>query len=386
DDIMIYSNTAKEHVEHVKKVIDVLRREKVYLSEHKLKFFVKRMKVLGHVVDDKGNAMDPDKVDKIANWKTPTSGDALSAFLGAVGFLAPDCKDIRIPMQVLSKLTGKRPWRWGPTEHRAFEEVKTTVQRWREHHRTTLSYAPEAPPIMLVCDASLTGGSGIVCQGQDLSSARVVAFWSGKFNSAQQNYPVHEQELLAIIESLKRFKNLLQGAKFQILTDHKGLEFIKTQKNLSPRQARWLETLTEYDFEIKHIPGETNTLADALSRIYRADPPGTVRAPSEYVGVFDDAEASAAMASLNLVSYPVFIGTVEHASTELRSLDNPNDRETSKRATNEKDAKKLQHKARKVTLTVRNPETGKLEYPERTIINPTSANTGTSEHHKNEEV
>jgi len=70
----------------------------------------------------------------------------------------------------------------------------------------------------------------VISQGHDLETARIIAFWSGKFNSAQQNYPVHEQELLAIVESLKRFRNLLHGAQFHIFTDHKALEFLQTNE------------------------------------------------------------------------------------------------------------------------------------------------------------
>lgn len=76
---------------------------------------------------------------------------------------------------------------------------------------------------------------------------------------------MHEQELLAIIESLKRFRLLLHSARFRICTDHKGLEFIKIQKHLSPRQYRWVDVLNEFDYNIQYIPGETNILVDALS-------------------------------------------------------------------------------------------------------------------------
>jgi hypothetical protein len=117
DDIVIYSDTLEEHVWHVKTVLDVLRREELYLSEHKLQLFVDRLKILGHIVDDHGIAMDPDKVDRVANWKVPTNAGLLSSFLGAVGYLASDCQGIRIPMGVLTPLTGKNiPWRWSGTE------------------------------------------------------------------------------------------------------------------------------------------------------------------------------------------------------------------------------------------------------------------------------
>ncbi|GJE97660.1 polyprotein [Phanerochaete sordida] len=315
DDIVIYSDTAEEHVRHVKLVIDVLRREQFYLSAHKLNFFASALKILGHIIDDKGVRMDPDKVDRVANWKVPTNRELLSGFLGAVGFLAPDCEGIRIPMGDLTPLTGTTtPWRWGPTEQRAFDAVKDTVQRWSDHHRVRLDYSPDAPPILLITDASLTGASGVLAQGADLTTARVAAFWSGKFNSAQQNYPVHEQELFAIVESLKRFAAFLYGARFRILTDHKGLEFIKTQKNLSPRQVRWLETLSVFDFEVQYIPGETNILADALSRMYAADAPGAVRSRTEYADFADGVDVSAARAALAGLSRPVQTGPTVEAS------------------------------------------------------------------------
>lgn len=180
DDIVIYSDTVDEH-----------------LSASKMQFFASRLEILGHVIDEHGIAMDPHKVDSVANWKVPTNKGLLSSFLGAVGYLAPDCDGIRIPMGVLAPLTGnKKPWTWTATHQRAFDEIRSVIN--------------------LVTDASLTGASGHVSQGGDLRTARVAVFWSGKFNSAQQNYPVHEQELLAIVESLKRFRGLLQGVHFRI--------------------------------------------------------------------------------------------------------------------------------------------------------------------------
>lgn len=307
DDTVIYSDTPEEHVVHVKKVIDRLREHKFYLSEHKLQFFKPELKLLGHVIDSQGIRMDPDKVDTITNWKTPTNKGLLASFIGSVGYLAPGCMGVRIPMQALSKVAAPlTPWKWTDTEARAFDEVKQIVNQWRNTRRKTINYSPGAQPINLCCDASLTGGSGVLSQGTDYKTAEIVAFWSGKFGSAQQNYPVHELELLAIVESLKRFSHLLQGVKFRIYTDHKGLEWITTQKKLSPRQARWLEVLADFDFEIIHVPGEMNQLADSLSRIYSDEPKGVVRAASEYVTAEEEHTPSELI--LNLVSAPLYTG------------------------------------------------------------------------------
>src|SRR6267154_648238 len=91
-----------------------------------------------------------------------------------------------------------------------------------------------------------------------------------------------------------------------MFTDHKGLEWLTTQKKLSLRQAHWLEVLSEFDFEIIHIPGVENVLADALSRIYGSEPSGTVRAASEYVGVEEEDVPCTPL--LNFVLAPIYTG------------------------------------------------------------------------------
>ena len=140
----------------------------------------------------------------------------------------------------------------------------------------------------MTTDACLTGGGGYVSQGDNPSKAKVVSFWSGKWNAAQQNYPVHEQELLALIETLKHFRGILHGTTFTVRTNHKALTHLMKQKDLSPRQHRWLDILNEFDFNIEYIPGDTNEFADALSRIYSDNPNRVIRADSEYVIDLDE--------------------------------------------------------------------------------------------------
>jgi hypothetical protein len=137
-------------------------------------------------------------------------------------------------------------------------------------------------PIFLITDGCATGIAGIVSQGQDWQSAKVAAFFSAKLNSAQQNYPVHEIEMLAGVETMLRHRNILQGVKFKWITDHKGLMHLLTQKDLSGRQAHWVEKISSFAFDIVYIPGVENVLVDALSCLYLEDAPGTVQARSEY--------------------------------------------------------------------------------------------------------
>jgi hypothetical protein len=80
------------------------------------------------------------------------------------------------------------------------------------------------------------------------------------------NYATHDLELAMIVHTLKMWRNYLMGKKFELRTDHFGLKHLFGQPTLNARQTRWLEFLSEYDFEIKHIKGKENQVFDALSR------------------------------------------------------------------------------------------------------------------------
>jgi hypothetical protein len=317
DDIVIYSDSAEDHMKHVKCVLDILRREKLYLSRKKLYFFETELRLLGHIVGDGGVRMDPEKVDDVRKWKTPTNKDLLRTFLGAAGYLANNVPGVRVPMGHLSKMVGDAvPFRWHATEQRAFEEIKDLIQTYRDHHRITLKYGEGQPTINMVTDGCATGVAGLISQGDDWRTAPIAAFYSAKLNSAQQNYAVHEIEMLAGVETMLRHRNILQGASFKWFTDHKALIHLLKQKNLTGRQARWMEKISEFDFEIVYVTGSSNVVADALSRIYSNEEAGTVRARSEYT--VHDGDRNNDL-DVQEVSMPLLVG-LEAAALTLSSV------------------------------------------------------------------
>ncbi|QRV97825.1 Transposon Ty3-I Gag-Pol polyprotein [Ceratobasidium sp. AG-Ba] len=279
-----------------------------------MQFLAEKLNILGHIVDSKGIQMDPHKVESVLSWKVPNTKEQLMSFLGAVGYLAPNCAGIRIPMGLLtSRASIHKHWNWDATAQRAFDKVKEIVNKWRDHHRVAIDYSEGAPPINLVTDASLTGASGILSQGEDPKTAKIAMFWSGKFTPTQQNYPVHELELCAIKESLEKFKYQLYGVHFRIYTDNKSLVHFMSQKNLLPRQARWLEAINEFNFTIIHIAGEENKVANALSRMYADEPERMVRAKSEYLKEDEDSEERMQLAEVHYderapLTCPLYVG------------------------------------------------------------------------------
>jgi transposase InsO family protein len=209
---------------------------------------------------------------------------------------------------------------WSESADRAFQMVKRYVQDFRNHHRKPLRYDDEAPPINLITDACNTGIAGVISQGTDWQTAPVAAFFSAKLTSTQQNYPTHELKLFAGLESMRRHRYILQGTHFRWYTDHKGLEHLLKQKTLSPRQARWMEVLNEFSFDVIYVPGSDNVLADALSRIYSEDSPGTIRSPSEYAQYDENSPPPLINADPAAITVPIAAGLQSNAiRTRLRS-------------------------------------------------------------------
>ncbi len=159
--------------------------------------------------------------------------------------------------------------------------------------------------VWLVSDGCATGVAAAVIQGTHWNKGVVCAFFSAKLGSAQQNYPVHEIEMLAGVECMLRHRDILQGFHFTWITDHKGLTHLYEQKNLSGRQARWMEKLGEFDFEIQYVPGTENVLADALSRLWSNESPGTVRGRGAYT--YHDVVNSDSL-NTHGISMPVLVG------------------------------------------------------------------------------
>jgi hypothetical protein len=93
-----------------------------------------------------------------------------------------------------------------------------------------------------------------------------MAYESRKLTSTELNYATHEKELLVVVHAIKVWRPYLESKRFTVVTDHASLEYIKSQHQLSRRQARWLELLQANDFEVRYRPGKTNVVADALSR------------------------------------------------------------------------------------------------------------------------
>ncbi|GJU23735.1 reverse transcriptase domain-containing protein [Tanacetum coccineum] len=228
DDILIYSHDEEEHASHLRIILELLRKEKLYAKFSKCDFWIHIMQFLGHLIDNQGLHVDPAKIE------------------------AP-----------LTKLTQKnKSYIWGEEQESAFQLLK---QKLCEAPSLAL---PEGNDNFVVyCDASLQGLGAVLMQRE-----KVIAYASRQLKPHEENYTTHDLELGVVIFTLKIWRHYLYGTKCTFFIDHKTLQHILRQKELNMRQRRWLELLADYDCEICYHPGKANVVADALSRKKRIKP------------------------------------------------------------------------------------------------------------------
>jgi hypothetical protein len=267
DDILIFSCNAEEHAEHVEWVLQQLQQNGYYANPDKCEFFQQQVNFLGHVISAGGVAVQQHKVEAVERWPTPQSVSDVRRFLGLAGYYRRFVRGFSDIAGPLSDLTKKEaPFVWGAKEETAFARLKAALVS-----APVLITPDNAKPYTVHTDASGYAVGATLSQENAQGLLQPVAFLSKKMNAAQRNYPVHEWELLAIMEALKAWRCFLYGAAapIDIYTDHHSLQWISSQPNLSARQSRWVEQLQDYSFVVHHLAGDKNGAADALSR--RAD-------------------------------------------------------------------------------------------------------------------
>ena len=279
DDILIFSESEEEHLKHVEKVLERLKEQRLFAKMSKCEFNKESVEFLGHVVANGKVKMQQRKIDAIMEWPTPRNVTEIQSFLGLANYYRGFIKDFSTVAAPMTNVTRgkKKEYQWGKEQQEAFEELK---KKFAE--RPVLRLIDPSLPFILTTDASEVGLGAVLQQEHD-DGVHPVAYLSKKLLPAEEKYPTHDRELLAIVYALKTWRPYLHGAAFRVQTDHHPLKYLETQSELSRRQQRWLETLSEFEFEIEYLRGKWNLVADALSR--RAD---LYRDTSLYTGEDDD--------------------------------------------------------------------------------------------------
>ncbi|KAI3715505.1 hypothetical protein L6452_22489 [Arctium lappa] len=223
DDILVYSKSESEHEQHLREVLEVLRKERLYAKFSMCDFWLKEEQFLGHVVTRDGVKVDPSKIEAMMNWESPKSPSEIQSFLAQ-----------EKAFRILQKKLCEAP---------------------------ILSLPEGSEDFVVYSDASKMGLGCVLMQ-----RGKVIAYASRQLKIHEENYPTHYLELAAVVFALKLWRHYLYGTKCKLYTDHKSLKYVFDQKELNMRQRRWFELLKDYDCELLYHPGKANVVADALSR------------------------------------------------------------------------------------------------------------------------
>ncbi|GKB09679.1 putative reverse transcriptase domain-containing protein [Tanacetum coccineum] len=263
DDILIYSKDKKEHEEHLKAILELLKKEKLYAKFSKCEFWIPKVQFLSHVIDSRGIHVDPAKIESIKDWASPKTPTEIRQFLGLAGYYRRFIEGFLKIAKSMTKLTQKGvKFDWGEKEENAFQLIKQKLCS-----APILALPEGSEDFVVYCDASHKGLGAVLMQRE-----KVIAYASRQLKIHEKNYTTHDLELGSVVFALKIWRHYLYGTKCTVFTDHKSLQHILDQKELNMRQRRWLELLSDYDCDIRYHPGKANVVADALSRKERIEP------------------------------------------------------------------------------------------------------------------
>ena len=190
---------------------------------------------------------------RIREWRIPRNYNDVQKFLGLVQYLVLYMPDITVYTTPLSgSAQNNQTFQWTLLLDKCFQSIKVIAMQLPILKPVDFN---RNKPVWVITDSSQTGISAMYGQGKSWDTCQPAGFLSKKFMSAQHNYHTHKHETLAVLEALMKWEDKLLGRKFTVVTDHKGLEYFKTQPKLLPRQTRWWEYLSRFNYNTIHVDG-----------------------------------------------------------------------------------------------------------------------------------
>lgn len=267
DDFLIFSKNEQEHESHLRQLFNKFKEYDIVINPAKCVFGVSQVKFLGYHISTQGTKPLDTKVDAIKLFPPPKTVKQLRRFLGMVNFyrrFLPGAAKLQAPLNGLTAgcVKSTQAIKLQDETLAAFEKCKESLCK-----AALLAHPDCEAQLAVVTDASDTG-IGAVLQQRKKDEWQPLAFFSRKLIPSQIKYSPYDRELLAIYESIKYFRHMLEARIFTVYTDHKPLcfAFNSYKQNCSPRQFRNLDFIAQFTTDIKHISGKDNVVADTLSR------------------------------------------------------------------------------------------------------------------------
>ena len=266
DNIIIYSRSEQEHLEHLEEIFIRLKAAGLKLKLEKCCIFKKHIQYLGHLISADGIQPLPEKLESIAKMPAPKNPKEVKQFLGLVGYyrkFVPRFADIS---RVLTHLTKKDiEFKWTPECEKCFQILKEFLQQ-----APILRYPDPQASYTLYPDASKYTYAGILTQHNDRVD-HPITYISGLFRGSQLHWATLTKEAYAIYMSVKKLSFYINTAKITVRSDHLPLKKFLEKNTMNSKVNNWAVELESQNITFEYIPGIKNTLADTLSRLIDID-------------------------------------------------------------------------------------------------------------------
>ncbi|GJJ73051.1 hypothetical protein EMPS_05409 [Entomortierella parvispora] len=263
DDVCARTKTWAEHLDALESVFAAARKAGVKYKTSKAHIGYPKVTFTGHVVGAGGIEVMAEKVDKILNFEPLDSKEAVRSFLGLTGYYRRFVENYAMVAEPLTKLLRKTAkFVWEATQQAAMRELQKRLTE------APLLKQPEFEKDWFVfVDACVYAIGGALEQRDGDGQLRPVYFYSKTLQGAERNYGTFEQECLAIVYCVKKFRPYILGRQTTVYSDHAPLAWLFSKSDLTGRPARWQMILSEFDLVVKTRPGAKNGNADGMSRV-----------------------------------------------------------------------------------------------------------------------
>lgn len=266
DDIGIYSETWDDHLQHLRVVFQRLRDAKLSAKPSKCCFGFDQLEFLGHVVGKGIVSPKQSKVQAIQKFPVPTTKKHVRSFLGTIGFyrkFIPHFSELHVasPLFDLTRKKGCSKIVWLPVHQKAFDSLKNAIAS------NPVLRSPDFSKLFYLRTDASDCGVGAVLEQNFEDGRHPILYLSKKLSDTEKRYAVIEKECFAIIWSIKSLRVFLEGRSFVVESDHAPLQRLDRIKMTNQRLLRWSLTLQEFNFDVVHVKGKDNVVADYLSRI-----------------------------------------------------------------------------------------------------------------------
>ena len=261
DDILVFSKSFEEHLNHLEQVFEILSEYNLRLKKSKCNFATNQIKYLGFVISGDGISTDPEKIQAVEGFPRPTNVKGIRSFIGLCSFYRRFVKNFSNIAKPMTELLKKdKRFEWNERCEKAFNELKDALMC-----EPVLRHFVPGKEIVIYTDSSGFGLGAILCQIED-GKEYVVAYSSKLLTDTQQRYSASERECLAIVFACQKYRAYVFGAHFTIKTDHNALVYLMKVKDPTGRLARMAILLQDFDFTICYRKGALHQNVDALSR------------------------------------------------------------------------------------------------------------------------